>query len=228
MFDALKRRKQTTKSVEEQRDELQALIDTAREERGALSTMLTQIEVRAGKVSLPQVSKAVQRVADKATAASEQLEVLAGRLAAFEERGKEIAKLDGRVQALTDTLAQAEGSAQKLLAADGELQKHRAAVQQLSSQALQTSASLETLKNDQASQAEMRGSLRKSVAELTGGDRAGRGAADRVGATADHLERPGEGLRKAQGSGAPGEERIGGDRRGREGDRHEAGAFQGA
>ena len=168
MFDAVKRRKQTTKSAEEQRAELQVLIDTSREERGALSTMLTQIEVRAGKVSLPQVSKAVQRVADKATAASEQLEVLAGRLAAFEERGKEIAKLDGRVQALTDMLAQAEGSAQKLLAPDGELQKHRAAVQQLSSQALQTSASLETLKNDQATQAEMRGSLRKSVAELTG------------------------------------------------------------
>ena len=143
--------------------------------------MLTQIEVRAGKVSLPQVSKAVQRVADKATAASEQLEVLAGRLAAFEERGKEIAKLDGRVQALTDTLAQAEGSAQKLLAADGELQKHRAAVQQLSSQALQTSASLETLKNDQASQAEMRGSLRKSVAELTG-------ATERVEALQTELE----------------------------------------
>ena len=47
MFDALKWRKRTTKSAEEQRDELQALIDTAREERGALSTMLTQIEVRA-------------------------------------------------------------------------------------------------------------------------------------------------------------------------------------
>ena len=45
MFDALKWRKRTTKSAEEQRDELQALIDTAREERGALSTMLTQIEV---------------------------------------------------------------------------------------------------------------------------------------------------------------------------------------
>ncbi len=168
MFDALKRRKQTMKSAEEQRDELQALIDTAREERGALSTMLTQIEVRAGKVSLPQVSKAVKRATDRATAASEQLEVLAGRLAAFEERGKEIAKLDGRVQALTDTLVRAEGSAQKLLAPDGELQKHRAAVQQLSSQALQTSASLETLKNDQATQAEMRRSLRKSVADLTG------------------------------------------------------------
>ena len=168
MFEALKRRKQTTKSAEEQRDELQALIDTAREERGALSTMLTQIEVRAGKVSLPQVSKAVQRAADQATAASEHLEVLAGRLTAFEERGKEIAQLDGRVQALTDTVAQAEGSAQKLLSPDGELQKHRAAVQQLSSQALQTSASLETLKNDQATQEEMRRSLRKSVAELAG------------------------------------------------------------
>ena len=168
MFNALKRRKQTTKSAEEQRDELQALIDRAREERGALSAMLTHMAVRAGKVSLPQVSKTVQRVADEATAASEQLELLAGRLAASEERGKEIAKLDGRVQALTSTLAQAEGSAQKLLAADGELQKHRAAVQQLSSQALLTSASLDTLKNDQATQLEMRGSLRKSVAELTG------------------------------------------------------------
>jgi hypothetical protein len=45
--------------MDEQVAELKALIDTAREERGALSTMLTQIEVRAGKVSLPQVSKAV-------------------------------------------------------------------------------------------------------------------------------------------------------------------------
>ena len=76
MFDALKKRNQGGKSMDEQVAELKALIDTAREERGALSTMLTQIEVRAGKVSLPQVSKAVQKASDKADGASKQIDAL--------------------------------------------------------------------------------------------------------------------------------------------------------
>ena len=181
MFDALKRRKEVTKSVEEQLAELQALIGTAREERGALSTMLTQIEVRAGKVSLPQVSKAVQRAADKATAASEQLEVMSRRLSGFEEKGKQVSKLDERVQVLTDAVTQAEATAQQLLAPNGELQKHRAAVQQLSSQALQTGASLEALKNDQSVLEEMRGSLRKSLGDL-------KGASERTGVLQSELE----------------------------------------
>jgi DNA repair exonuclease SbcCD ATPase subunit len=116
MFDALKKRSQGGKSMEEQVAELKALIDTAREERGALSTMLTQIEVRAGKVSLPQVSKAVQKASDKADGASKQIEALEVRLTHFEGQTKVVAEFEGRLGTLNDSVSEAQASAEKLLA----------------------------------------------------------------------------------------------------------------
>jgi chromosome segregation ATPase len=65
-------------------------------------------------------------------------------------------------------VSEAQASAEKLLAPDGELQKHRAAVQQLSSQALQTSASLESLKAEQAALEALRKTLRESQNDLKG------------------------------------------------------------
>ena len=56
--------------------------------------------------------------------------------------------------------------AEKLMAPDGELQKHRHAVQQLSTQALQTTASLETLRKEQAALDDLREQFRQSQAAV--------------------------------------------------------------
>ena len=66
MLDALRKLGggSSVKSAREQAEELQALIGTAREERGALSTMLTQIELQGSK--LPQVGKSLQQVHEQA------------------------------------------------------------------------------------------------------------------------------------------------------------------
>ena len=49
---------------------------------------------------------------------------------------------------------------------DGELQKHKQALQSISSQALQTRASLETLKKDQSALDELRDQLREAQTEI--------------------------------------------------------------
>ena len=62
MLDALKKLGggRSAKPARQQAEELQALIGTAREERGALSTMLTQIELQGSKLS--QVGKSLRQV----------------------------------------------------------------------------------------------------------------------------------------------------------------------
>ena len=166
MLEGFRKRGRARKSADEQLTELQSLIDTAREERNALSTMLSQVEVRGGKTSLPQVTKAVQKATEKATGATARLDEVATRLTALEGRTQGLEQLDARIRGLLESVGQAEQSAQKLLAPDGELQKHRNIVQQLSSQALQTGASLEALKGEQATLEELRGTLRRSQSEV--------------------------------------------------------------
>ena len=66
MLEGFRKHGRAGTSADEQLTQLQSLIDTAREERAALSTMLSQVEVRGGKTSLPQVIKAVQKATEKA------------------------------------------------------------------------------------------------------------------------------------------------------------------
>mgnify|MGYP006181606581 CR=1 FL=1 len=58
---------------------------------------------------------------------------------------------------------------EKLMAPDGQLQKHRQAVQQLSAEALKTQASLETLRREQETLDTVRDELRQPVGLLHGG-----------------------------------------------------------
>ena len=68
----------------------------------------------------------------------------------LDDRARELEDIDKRIQALKDAAKQAELTTQKAIGPDGELQKHREAVQNLSSQALQTHATLDTLKKERA------------------------------------------------------------------------------
>ena len=152
------------KHVQKQTDELQSLITTAREERNAISAMLTTLTARSSK--LAPLGKSLEQVTEKATAITTKLDDLAKRLATLDDRTKELEEVDKRIQALKDAAKQAEAATQKALGPDGELQKHREAVQHLSSQALQTQTALETLKKERASLEELRGHLHEADAEV--------------------------------------------------------------
>jgi chromosome segregation ATPase len=130
------------KQVQQQTDELELLIVSAREERSAISTMLTALTTRSAK--LMPLAKSLEQVGEKAMSVSTRLDDIARRLTALDDRTHEIEEVDKRIQALKDAAKQAEQTTQK--AVRRELRKHREAVQRLSSEPLQTQASLAALK----------------------------------------------------------------------------------
>ena len=71
---------------------------------------------------------------------------------------------------MLDAVGQAERTAEKLVAPDGELKQHRHAVEQLSSQALQTHANLDALRKEQSTLDQLREQLRKAQAEVHGAE----------------------------------------------------------
>ena len=174
--------------AQKQTDDLQGLIVSAREERSALSAMLTQISMRSAK--LQQMGKSLEQVGIKAGAASDRLDELVKRVDGLEERARSFAEIDKRIQGLIDTATQAQQAAEKLVAPDGVLQKHRQSVQQLSSQALETQASIDSLKRERVALEELRTQLRQSQTEIKGtidGTAALRGELDQVRGTAGQL-----------------------------------------
>jgi methyl-accepting chemotaxis protein len=149
------------KVVQKQTDELGLLIASAREERSAISAMLNTLASRSAK--LAPLGKQLEQVTEKATGITDRLDEIAKRLTALDERTHELEDVDKRIQALKDAAKGAEQTTLKALGPDGELHKHREAVQHLSSQALQTQAILATLKKERAALEELRGHLRESV-----------------------------------------------------------------
>lgn len=177
MLDAFK--KGSAKPIRQQADELEALIATSREERAALSTMLTQIQVHSAK--LATAGKSLQEVDEKAGKAQARLEEVSGRVAGVAGRVKELETIDARVRALADAVSRAEQEAMKLTAPDSDFQKHRQAVQQLSSQVLQTRDSLDALKQEQAVLDELRETLLHAQADV-------KDSTDRTGALKSEFE----------------------------------------
>jgi DNA repair exonuclease SbcCD ATPase subunit len=152
------------KTVQKQTDELEMLISTAREERSAISAMLTALTTRSAK--LAPLGKSLEVVAEKATTVTTRLDEITKRLSALDDRAKELEEIDQRILALKESARQAEQTTQKAIGPDGELQKHREAVQHLSSQALGTQATLETLKKERATLEELRTQLQKADGEV--------------------------------------------------------------
>ena len=150
--------------TQKQTDDLQALITTAKEERSALSAMITQISMRSAK--LTQMGKTLEQVEEKASAASGKLDAVAKRMEAMEQQAKTFGEMEKRVQALIDTATSTQQAAEKLMEPEGDFQKHRRQVQQLSSQALKTQASVDALKKERAALEELRTQLRKGQAEM--------------------------------------------------------------
>ena len=99
--------------------------------------MLTQ--VAAGGAGLVKTSKALEWVESKATSSTRAVEALAKQIQELEHRTAALGKVEARVQALVETTEQGQQRAEKLIAPDGELEKHRLQVQELSSQVQDTS-----------------------------------------------------------------------------------------
>ncbi|MGH9349769.1 MAG: hypothetical protein ACRD26_21160 [Vicinamibacterales bacterium] len=81
--------------LQKQSDDLLSLIAAAREERGALSAMLTQISMRTSK--LQQMGKSLEQVGQKAGAASDRLDELVKRVDGLEERARSFGEIDTRI-----------------------------------------------------------------------------------------------------------------------------------
>src|SRR5947199_1776037 len=162
MLDAFK--KGGARPVQQQFDELQALIAAYEEERAALSTMLTQIQLHSAK--LAGAGKQLQEVDEKAGKANARIDEVTERLTRADARAKELEAVESRIRALGESVANAEKETVRLTAPDGELQKHKQALQSLSSQALQTRASLDALKKEQATLEELREHLRHAQSDV--------------------------------------------------------------
>ena len=166
MLDAFKRRGvgDGGKSAKEQVAELQELIGQAREERAALSTMLTQVEVHGSKLST--LGRSMQDVNDRAGGATGKMAALVKRLSKLEARATGLEKIGNRVETLRGGVRKVEETAQQLLAPNGELQKHRHEVQQLSAQATQNVALLDAMKKEQSTLDEFRERLRVAQTDV--------------------------------------------------------------
>src|SRR5499433_2226915 len=113
------------KTAQKQTDELETLIATAREERSAISAMLTALTTRSAK--LTPLGKSLEQVSEKASGVTARLDEIAKRLSALDDRTKDLEAIDERIQALKESAKLAEQTTQKALGPDGELQKHREA-----------------------------------------------------------------------------------------------------
>ena len=111
MLDALKNIGGKGKLVQKQTEELETLLALAREERSALSAMLTAVTTRSAK--LTPLSKSLEQVTEKAATVTTQLDEIAKRLAVLDDRSRELAEVDNRIEALKEAGRQAEQTTQK-------------------------------------------------------------------------------------------------------------------
>src|SRR5262249_4096680 len=129
MLDAFRNITNLKGQLVEQQTELGALIAAAREERAALSAMLSSLTTRSANL-LP-MDKSLDLVSDKATSITARLNDISKRLAALDGRAKELEAADKRIHALKEAVLQAERNMQKALLSEGEFHRQRQAVQQL-------------------------------------------------------------------------------------------------
>ena len=160
MLDAFKK---SGKPARNQAEELEALIATSREERAALSTMLTQMQLQTTK--LATAGKSLQEVDDKAGKAHARLDEIMGRLANADARAKELDDLGGRIEGLNGAVGKAHDETARLMAPGGEIQQHRKSIETLTAHAQAARETVEALKRDQAALGALQEEVRQSEAD---------------------------------------------------------------
>src|SRR5262245_49534943 len=128
MLEAFK--KAQSKPAQQQAVDLEKVIATSREERAALSTMLTQIQMQASK--LAAAGKALQDVEQLVTNANDRIDQVSERLKTAEARSIELESVESRIRTLVDTVSRTEEETSSLIGPDGRLQQHRQAIEALS------------------------------------------------------------------------------------------------
>lgn len=113
-------------------EQLQALVAAAREERQALSVMLTEVTTRSRQ--LTEVSTALRRMEQESAGTRERLAEVAAALAGLQQTATACADLDSRVRQLVDQVAAAQLAAQNLAGVDEQVLHRREELQRLSSQ----------------------------------------------------------------------------------------------
>jgi chromosome segregation ATPase len=158
MLDAFK--KGQSKPAQQQALDLEKVIATSREERAALSTMLTQIQLQSSK--LAAAGKALQDVEQLVTNASTRIDQVSDRLKTVETRSAELEAIEGRIRTLVETVSKAEDETSALIGPDGRLQHHREAIDALASEAAQARESVEALRGEHAGIRQIRGDVQRS------------------------------------------------------------------
>ena len=138
MLEALMNRTTDAKraAAADERQELERLIQTARAERAALDETLLVLKARGA--NLKPIGTFLEHIDEKVTGVTMTLDQIGARLASLDSRTRELEELDQHVQSLRDVARQAEGSVREAIRPNGELQKHREAVEQLTTHVQQT------------------------------------------------------------------------------------------
>jgi len=105
----------------QQQEELQALVHQAREERAALSAMLTQMA--GGTSKLAQTSKALDQVGQKADLALKKLDELSLKVTGYDERAKGLEQIEKRIGEVLDQAGEAPRGSEENTAQDGNTER---------------------------------------------------------------------------------------------------------
>src|SRR5262245_31212758 len=153
--------------------ELQELIATAREERAALSEMLTQVGLRSA--NLTHVGKSLELTEERLARATQSVESVDQRLTSLDERTRAVEEIDERMKRFLVQVHQAQEDVEQIVGPGGQLEKHRNAVQEVASQALEAETHVEALKQERAAIgdlriqfAQTRGDLEEAIQKVTG------------------------------------------------------------
>lgn len=120
-------RKHQGRSPREQADDLEALIAASREERAALTTMLSQIQLHSAK--LTAATRTLQEVEQRSAAAERRLDDIMARMTQVDSRTNDVEALEMRLRTLGDAVAAAERSLEsRLEALNAEVAQLRALV----------------------------------------------------------------------------------------------------
>jgi DNA repair exonuclease SbcCD ATPase subunit len=106
MLDGFKKRQ--GRNAREQADDLASLIATSREERAALTMMLSQIQLHS--VKLAAATRTLQEVERRSAQAEQRLDDIMGRMTQVDSRTNDIEALEMRLRTLSDAVTEAERS----------------------------------------------------------------------------------------------------------------------
>ena len=166
MFEVIKSLTASGKLRDQSHDlQLEGLVAEARQEREALGAALQEFSARHAEIK--ELTATLERVERQSTDSAARLDALTARLDGLHGRAASLAGIEQRIHTLVDAAAQAERTVERLTAPEGDLQAHRRQMQQLTSQVLETQASLTALKRERAALEESRADLRQSRADVT-------------------------------------------------------------